>query len=179
MEPYTVQAEFSFKGSNNDELCFKKGDIITVTQREEGGWWEGTFTDKTGWFPSNYVKEYKTSLPVEETIRPPEEIQESRLLVLNELFESEKAHVAEIRGLLENFLEPLATSQILTNDEYSQLLCNFVEIVDFHEELLQNIDDCNDRVGKLFLAKAPTMKKIHQSYCAAHPRAIVILDKYK
>lgn len=54
----TVQAQYSFKGSNNDELCFKKGDIITLTQREEGGWWEGTLGDKTGWFPSNYVKEY-------------------------------------------------------------------------------------------------------------------------
>jgi hypothetical protein len=42
------------------QLCFKKGDIITITQREEGGWWEGTLGDKTGWFPSNYVKEYKT-----------------------------------------------------------------------------------------------------------------------
>ena len=40
-------------------LCFKKGDIITITQREEGGWWEGTLGDKTGWVPSNYVKEYK------------------------------------------------------------------------------------------------------------------------
>lgn len=34
MEPYTVQAEYSFQGENNDELRFKKGDIITVTQRE-------------------------------------------------------------------------------------------------------------------------------------------------
>lgn len=110
--PYTVQAEYSFKGSNNDELCFKKGDIITVTQREEGGWWEGTLGDKTGWFPSNYVKEYKTPLPPAETIRPPEEIQASRSLVLNDLLESEKAHVAEIRGLLENFLEPLSNSQM-------------------------------------------------------------------
>lgn len=59
MEPYTVQAEYSFQGGNNDELCFKKGDIITVTQREDGGWWEGTLNDVTGWFPSNYVKEYK------------------------------------------------------------------------------------------------------------------------
>jgi Rho guanine nucleotide exchange factor 7 len=42
------------------QLCFKKGDIITITQREDGGWWEGTIGDKTGWFPSNYVKEYKT-----------------------------------------------------------------------------------------------------------------------
>jgi hypothetical protein len=42
------------------QLCFRKGDIITITQREEGGWWEGTLGDKTGWFPSNYVKDYKT-----------------------------------------------------------------------------------------------------------------------
>ena len=41
------------------QLCFKRGDVITVTQKEEGGWWEGTLDEKTGWFPSNYVKEYK------------------------------------------------------------------------------------------------------------------------
>lgn len=61
MEPYTVQAEYSFQRQNNDELQFKKGDIITVTQCEDGGWWEGTLGDMTGWFPSNYVKEYKGS----------------------------------------------------------------------------------------------------------------------
>lgn len=54
-----VKAIYSFKGKNNDELCFKKGDIITVTQKEEGGWWEGTLGETTGWFPSNYVTEYK------------------------------------------------------------------------------------------------------------------------
>lgn len=59
MEPYTVQADYSFQGENNDELRFDKGDIITVTQREDGGWWEGTLGEKTGWFPSNYVREYK------------------------------------------------------------------------------------------------------------------------
>jgi len=40
-------------------LCFKKGDIITITQIDDEGWWEGTLHDKTGWFPSNYVKEYR------------------------------------------------------------------------------------------------------------------------
>lgn len=59
MEQNTVQAIFTFKGENNDELCFKKGDIITITQREDGGWWEGTLEEKTGWFPSNYVKDHK------------------------------------------------------------------------------------------------------------------------
>ncbi|XP_058826342.1 uncharacterized protein LOC131686161 isoform X2 [Topomyia yanbarensis] len=176
---FTVQAQYSFKGSNNDELCFKKGDIITLTQREDGGWWEGTLGDKTGWFPSNYVNEYAGPLPLSETIRPPEEIQAFRSVVFRDLLESEKAHVAELRGLVENFLEPLESSQILTTDEYTQMMCNFVEIVEMHEEFYQNLEDSNDRVGKVFLTKAPTMKKIHQCYCAAHPRAIVIVDKYR
>ncbi|KAL9925999.1 rho guanine nucleotide exchange factor 7 isoform X2 [Glossina fuscipes] len=178
-QPLIVQAEYSFKGGNNDELCFKKGDLITVTQREEGGWWEGTLNDKTGWFPSNYVNEYKAPLPITESIRPPEEIQEYRSVVLKDLLDSERAHVAEIQGLLENFLEPLQQTQILTADEYAQLMCNFVEIVKIHEELLSQMEECNDRVGKLFLTKAPTMKQAHQAYCAAHPKAIVILDKHK
>lgn len=58
-ESCLVKAIYSFKGKNNDELCFKKGDIITVTQKEEGGWWEGTLGETTGWFPSNYVTEHK------------------------------------------------------------------------------------------------------------------------
>ncbi|XP_022231941.2 uncharacterized protein LOC111080563 isoform X1 [Drosophila obscura] len=177
--PLVVQAEYSFMGSNNDELCFKKGDVITVTQREDGGWWEGTLNDKTGWFPSNYVNECKAQLPLAETIRPPEEIQEYRSVVLKDLLDSERAHVAELQGLLENFLEPMQQTQILNQDEYAQLMCNFVEIVRTHEELLIQIEECNDRVGKLFLTSAPLMKKVHQAYCAAHPKAIVILDKYK
>ncbi|XP_035780767.1 uncharacterized protein LOC118460509 isoform X5 [Anopheles albimanus] len=175
----TVQAQYSFKGSNNDELCFKKGDIITLTQREEGGWWEGTLGDKTGWFPSNYVKDYAGPLPLSETIRPPEEIQAFRSVVFRDLLESEKAHVAELRGMVENFLEPLETSQILSANEYTQLMCNFLEVVEMHEEFLQTLEESNDRVGKMFLSKAPTMKKVHQSYCAAHPRAIVIVDKFR
>lgn len=63
-------------------------------------------------------------------------------------------------------------------DEYAQLLGNFVEVVETHEDLLTSMENCNDRVGKLFLSKAAAMKCVHQAYCAAHPRAIVILDKY-
>lgn len=67
----------------------------------------------------------------------------------------------------------------LNADEYAQLMCNFIEVVKAHEELLSNLIDCNDRVGKLFLNKAPALKRLHQAYCASHPKAIVILDKYK
>lgn len=55
-----VKARFNFKQNNEDELSFGKGDVILVTRQEEGGWWEGTLNGKTGWFPSNYVREIKT-----------------------------------------------------------------------------------------------------------------------
>lgn len=56
-----VKARFNFKQNNEDELSFSKGELISVTRQEEGGWWEGTLNGKTGWFPSNYVREVKSS----------------------------------------------------------------------------------------------------------------------
>uniref|UniRef100_A0A665WR55 Rac/Cdc42 guanine nucleotide exchange factor (GEF) 6 n=1 Tax=Echeneis naucrates TaxID=173247 RepID=A0A665WR55_ECHNA len=55
-----VKARFNFKQNNEDELSFSKGEVILVTRQEEGGWWEGTLNGKTGWFPSNYVREVKS-----------------------------------------------------------------------------------------------------------------------
>ena len=34
---------------------------IDFEGHEEGGWWEGTLNGRTGWFPSNYVREIKPS----------------------------------------------------------------------------------------------------------------------
>ena len=60
------------------QLTFKKGDLITVTQKEDGGWWEGTSheTGKTGWFPSNYVKEVDDSSVGSGPVAKPETAQE-------------------------------------------------------------------------------------------------------
>lgn len=68
LEKKLHRARYTFKGSNEpDELIFNKGDEIVVTQKVDGGWWEGTLRypdgreGRTGWFPSNYVKEIKLS----------------------------------------------------------------------------------------------------------------------
>ena len=144
-------------------------------------------------------------MPFAEPIRSPEEIMAFRMVVFKDLLDSEGAHVAEIRGMLENFLEPLAESELyvakifhfkqtkflaknrfmiefffrLTRDEYTQLMSNFVQIVDLHEDFYQNLEESNDRVGNVFLKVAPLMSRMHQIYCTTHPRAIIIVDKYK
>lgn len=56
-----VRAKFTFQQTNEDELSFNKGDMISVSRQEDGGWWEGSLNGNKGWFPSNYVKEVKGS----------------------------------------------------------------------------------------------------------------------
>lgn len=182
-----VKAIYSFKGKNNDELCFKKGDIITVTQKEEGGWWEGTLGETTGWFPSNYVTEYKDASGSVTTspIRAVSEIQAFRNVVLKDIIDSEKAHVAEMQGLVTNFLHPLEKSEMLTKDEFKQLTGNINEVLQIHEQFLGLLEESatktgpDQRVGGLFLQWAPKIKTVHQTYCGGHPKAVCILDKYK
>lgn len=95
-----------------------------MTQKEDGGWWEGTLYGKTGWFPSNYVKECKglvvlllLAFPIVYFVFVSDAIiitsplnQQNRAVVLKDLIDSEKAHVAELNGLVTNFLQPLEKS---------------------------------------------------------------------
>lgn len=51
----TYVAMHNFTATHGDELTFERGDVITVTQKLEGGWWEGRLAGQTGWFPSNHL----------------------------------------------------------------------------------------------------------------------------
>ncbi|XP_076178019.1 rho-type guanine nucleotide exchange factor isoform X4 [Ptiloglossa arizonensis] len=191
--PKFVTALFSFKGKNNDELCFKKGDVITITQMDEEGWWEGTLNDKTGWFPSNYVKECRPPDGGLSTVKtsPEKTLQESpsqhklnRDIVLKDIVDSERVNVAELQGLINSFLHPLESANVLNKEEYKQLLGNIHEVLEVHQRLLTSLEaamtqGCSSRVGNLFLTLAPRLKSIHTAYCGNHPRAVCILDRYR
>lgn len=48
---------FDYEASGDDELSLKEGEIITVTNKDESGWWEGTNSQgESGLFPGNYVE---------------------------------------------------------------------------------------------------------------------------
>ncbi|XP_061140359.1 intersectin-1 isoform X5 [Syngnathus typhle] len=53
-------AMYTYESSEQGDLSFQQGDVVTVT-RKEGDWWTGTVAGKTGVFPSNYVKPRDTS----------------------------------------------------------------------------------------------------------------------
>lgn len=84
-----------------------------------------------------------------------------------------------------NFMWFLLCAGSLTSDEYKQLTGNLCDVLETHQQLLGLLEteeikvNAEQRVGRLFLTWAPRIKAVHQEYCALHPRAVCILDKYK
>jgi len=57
-ETTLVQALFDFTPQEDGELEFKRGDIITVTEKSDENWWQGTLNGRSGMFPSTYICSY-------------------------------------------------------------------------------------------------------------------------
>ena len=51
------RALYEYKAAQSDELDILPGDIIMLTAKLDGGWWQGELHNKTGIFPASYVEE--------------------------------------------------------------------------------------------------------------------------
>ncbi|KAL1439046.1 hypothetical protein MTO96_047507 [Rhipicephalus appendiculatus] len=170
--PRLVRAIHNFKGKNNDELCFKKGN--------------------TGWFPSNYVKEHKpqvgdASRATGVQVRALDHSLSSRHrnMVFKDILDTEASHVHELRTLMSSYLQPLEKSGLLSEQDLRQLMGNLPAVLEVHTELLESLECVREqpsreqRVGGAFLQIAARMKATQLVYCANHPLAIQLMDKLK
>uniref|UniRef100_G3UEU2 Intersectin-1 n=1 Tax=Loxodonta africana TaxID=9785 RepID=G3UEU2_LOXAF len=48
-------AMYTYESSEQGDLTFQQGDVLLVTKKD-GDWWTGTVGDRSGVFPSNYVR---------------------------------------------------------------------------------------------------------------------------
>ncbi|XP_067112928.1 rho guanine nucleotide exchange factor 7a isoform X1 [Osmerus mordax] len=192
-----VKAKFNFQQTNEDELSFSKGDIISVSRQEEGGWWEGSLGGKTGWFPSNYVREVKGSdkqvSPKSGTLKsPPKGLDTSAIsktyynLVLQNILETETEYSKDLQSLLTTYLRSLQSTDRyrLTTSDVSLILGNLEEISTFQQMLVQSLEECTklpesqQKVGGFFLNLMPQMKALYVGYCSNHPSAVNVLTQH-
>ncbi|VTJ61082.1 Hypothetical predicted protein [Marmota monax] len=184
-----VKARFNFKQTNEDELSVCKGDIIYVTRVEEGGWWEGTLNGRTGWFPSNYVREIKSS---ERPLSPKavKGFETAPLtknyytVVLQNILDTEREYAKELQSLLVTYLRPLQSNNNLSSVEFTSLLGNFEEVCTFQQTLCQALEECSKfpenqhKVGGCLLNLMPHFKSMYLAYCANHPSAVNVLTQH-
>ncbi|KAI1234937.1 hypothetical protein IHE44_0003325 [Lamprotornis superbus] len=184
-----VKARFNFKQTNEDELSVNKGDIIYVTRVEEGGWWEGTLNGKTGWFPSNYVREIKsTDKPLSpKALKGLENTQLTKNYypaVLQNILETERDYAKELQSLLGTYLRPLQSYDKLSAGDIAALLGNMEEISAFQQTLNQTLEEVaklpenQQRVGGCFVNLMPQFRSLYLTYCANHPSAVNVLTQH-
>ncbi|VDK64503.1 unnamed protein product [Onchocerca ochengi] len=203
-----ARAKHAFKGRNNDELSFRKGDIITVTQQLEGGWWEGTLHSYTGWFPSNYVTVISES---ERFLRsrsngPPilnGDGASSGLAKETPLFSSDTGRQAYREQVMKSFLEAefkyvdsvtkfnddtvakIKDSKKISENDFQVLAGNLQLLIAHQRELLSDIkeaiekDAINARIGGLLLRAAPNLRRLLRLYCQNHPNAVDLILRNK
>uniref|UniRef100_A0A3B3SIK7 Rho guanine nucleotide exchange factor 7 n=2 Tax=Paramormyrops kingsleyae TaxID=1676925 RepID=A0A3B3SIK7_9TELE len=194
-----VKARFNFQQTNEDELSFSKADIIHVTRMEDGGWWEGTLNGRTGWFPSNYVREIKGSggskdkpvSPKSGTFKsPPKGPDTSGIsktyynLVVQNILETETEYSKELQNLLSNYLRPLQSTEKLSSSDIVHIMGNLEEISTFQQMLFQSLEErtrlpeSQQRLGGFFLNLISQMRKLYVTYCANHPSAVSVLTQH-
>uniref|UniRef100_A0A671UXK7 Rac/Cdc42 guanine nucleotide exchange factor 6 n=1 Tax=Sparus aurata TaxID=8175 RepID=A0A671UXK7_SPAAU len=178
-----VKARYNFKQNNEDELSFNKGDTILVTRQEEGGWWEGTLNGKTGWFPSNYVREIKAC---EKPVSPKgtQLTKNYYSVVVQDILEHEREFVKELQTVLSCYLRPLQASDKVSSADSTTLCGNLEEILTFQQGLCVALEDCTkvseaqQRVAGCYLNLMCQIKTLYSAYCSSHPSAVCILTDH-
>ncbi|XP_035854617.1 rho guanine nucleotide exchange factor 7b isoform X2 [Sander lucioperca] len=190
------KARFPFQQTNEDELSFSKGDIISVSRQEDGGWWEGSFNGNSGWFPSNYVRELKGSdktsdKPKSGTLKSPPKGFDTTIIsktyynvVLQNILEAESEYSRELQSLLGSYLRSLHPTDKLSSVDISHIQGNLEEISTFQQMLVQSLEEHTklpenqQRIGGFFLNLMPQMKVIYVAYCSNHPFAVNVLTQH-
>ncbi|XP_037326789.2 rho guanine nucleotide exchange factor 7b isoform X2 [Pungitius pungitius] len=190
------RARFTFQQTNEDELSFSKGDIISVSRQEEGGWWEGSFNGSSGWFPSNYVRELKGSdktldKPKSGALKSPPKGFDTTIIsktyynvVLQNILEAESEYSRELQSLLGSYLRSLHPTERVSSVDISHIQGNLEEISTFQQMLVQSLEEHTklsekqQRIGGFFLNLMPQMKVLYVAYCSNHPSAVNVLIQH-
>ncbi|OTA56911.1 hypothetical protein K449DRAFT_387304 [Hypoxylon sp. EC38] len=66
--PFWAKANYDYISNDSDDLTFKAGQIIMVTNEVNANWYSGEYIDdfgikKEGIFPSNFVEKYVPTVP--------------------------------------------------------------------------------------------------------------------
>ena len=56
----TVKALFGYQANNSEELSFNTGDVLSVLDKSEEGWWMAELNGHQGWIPATYVEDMGT-----------------------------------------------------------------------------------------------------------------------
>nr|CAH8863128.1 unnamed protein product [Trichobilharzia regenti] len=192
-KPLLVCALYDYNRQHTDELSFKKGDVITVKQQLEGGWWEGSLNGVVGWFPSNYVTLTTTSTPITTDEKDDQVMVDDGLLIhlqnfqneiIQHILEGELRQINELSQLLSIFMVPL---EPLLHLSFLNKLIHLKDLLQqairIHQHLASALNEMKclhgpKCIGRLFLEFAPAINAVGCDYSKIYLHIITGLEEH-
>lgn len=51
-----VRGLYDYTATCDTELSFREGDVLSVTEQDDSGWWYAELNGQSGFVPNNYVE---------------------------------------------------------------------------------------------------------------------------
>nr|XP_022337453.1 signal transducing adapter molecule 2-like [Crassostrea virginica] len=155
-----VRALYDFEAAEDNELTFKSGEFISVTDDSDANWWKGFNHRGEGLFPANFVTSDLTVEPeeskAEKAVKFKEEVQ-----VLD--FESDDVTIDE--GKIDEAL------QLIQNADPTG------ETQTDSTEMLRLENQCS-RMGPLIDTELERIDKKHASLCEINSKVVEAMQMY-
>uniref|UniRef100_A0A913HAD0 DH domain-containing protein n=1 Tax=Strongyloides stercoralis TaxID=6248 RepID=A0A913HAD0_STRER len=188
-ESYLMQAEavWDHIATQPEELPFNVGDLITVldcnpTLPEFNGFWYGVSHNRTGWFPSSYVRVKNGTESLKfidcggEQDDFPQTMRYQRRKIIEELLKTEKDYVKLLQNIVFGFLDQCRRrSEMFSKERVLKIFGNIEQICLLHCKLLKDLEGCIDNkqpenscISKAFLRNCRNFT-IYSEYCNNRP----------
>ncbi|XP_076331056.1 uncharacterized protein LOC143236617 [Tachypleus tridentatus] len=187
---------------DTEELAFKAGEVIEVTDLMDKDWWWGSVADRSGWFPAAFVRlRVNQEDTVEDCIskmadgtltrQPPRKMSVSllsneqvRANVIQEIISTEKDFVQHLKDVVEGYLKQVRRRpDMFSADRIATVFGNIQEIYRFQSSFLQQLEACmdwdapyNSLIGDCFSQHKEEFR-IYSDYCNNHPLAVSELQE--
>ncbi|VDK39301.1 unnamed protein product [Gongylonema pulchrum] len=163
-----------------DELPFAIGDIVSVLDySSHAELWYGSCRERTGWFPSSYVRVLNGSTASSESIPSsyfPQSMRFLRAKIVQELMQTERDYVNLLQNIVQGFVEQCRRrSDLFPAARVQRLFGNIESIYALHCKFLRELELAfnqsipeSSAIGTVFLRNRSKFA-IYSEYCNNRP----------
>ncbi|CAH1245346.1 ARHGEF9 [Branchiostoma lanceolatum] len=184
-----------------DELAFRAGEVIEVTDLNDKDWWWGCIEDREGWFPAAFVRlrvnqedtvedyvakmRQGTSVNLRRySVSFSQNKDQMRSNVVNEILSTERDYIGHLRDIIEGYVKQCRKRpEMFSCETIKTVFGNIEEIYQFQTSFLQTLEHSSrqdlphlSEVGKCFLQHREGFE-IYSEYCNNHPNAVTELNQ--
>ncbi|KAL3848612.1 hypothetical protein ACJMK2_019461 [Sinanodonta woodiana] len=182
-----------------EELAFRAGDVINVTDLSDKDWWFGLMDGQDGWFPATFVRlranqdqveDEEEDIDLDVTLRPGHSSSpklrristinknQARTNVVNEIINAEREYVKHLKDVVEGYIRHAKKRiEMFPPERVKLIFGNIEEIYAFSSKFLEELEMCFDpgwthlsQIGNCFLNHRKGFE-IYSDYCNNHPAA--------